>query len=243
MKTRNVIGCVCAVLLTIILAANIPKERDNLVERPSTVEFREKLQRLEVTFPEQVKTFWKSVKIRSEIHLSSQPRRPLVFIIAACLPTANTSLALAQSLANSVSTTRALTIDGSDYMHTEGSEAEFEIGELLKSHLTRYRGGSVVINHLELLPPPSPFLFYSFCDNEDSPYPNASFFFITHLNKTLEPDRSLEAEKQIKQFLSEEVWSSGPFYETSSVQALINRVVDVVLVTAEDERSKGEGNR
>ena len=41
-------------------------------------------------------------------------------------------------------------------MHTEGSEAEFEIGELLKSHLTRYRGGSVVINHLELLPPSSP---------------------------------------------------------------------------------------
>ena len=93
-----------------------------------------------------------------------------------------------------------------------------------------------LIHHLELLPPPSPLLFYSYCDDQNAPHKHVAIIFTVHM--PLEPSSSLspkEAEGSVEKYLSDEVWAKD---EKDAIAALLSRIADtVVLMSGESSGS------
>ena len=85
-----------------------------------------------------------------------------------------------------------------------------------------------VIHRLELLPPPSPLLFYSYCDDQNAPYKPVAILFTMHL--PFEPRLSLssqEAEGSVNKYLLKEGLLSDDMDEGV---ALLSRIADTVAV-------------
>ena len=64
----------------------------------------------------------------------------------------------------------------------------------------------VLIHHLELLLPPSPLLFHSYCDDQNAPYKHLAIIFTVHM--PVEPSPSLsprEAEGSVEKCLSGDI--------------------------------------
>jgi len=85
-----------------------------------------------------------------------------------------------------------------------------------------------VIHQLELLPPPSALLFYSYCDDQNAPYKHVAIIFTVHL--PFEPSLSLsqqEAEADINKYLLKEGLLSD---DRDKVAALLSRIADTVAL-------------
>ena len=62
-----------------------------------------------------------------------------------------------------------LIINGSKYKSWKGNKAKLELDQLLKNFFLN--GLKVaIIENLEVLPPTSPLLFYSYCNNQNAPF-------------------------------------------------------------------------
>ena len=199
--------------------------------RTSTDEFIKHFQELQQSFPSQTGRFWKTVSSRSRRHLSSMPpKRPLVFMIAADSQTAGTSQCFAQRLGHALGSSKPRLLNGLLFQGANGDDVKLKLDTTLKQYFDNNLAGTVIIDHIELLPPLSPFLFYSYCDNDNAVYPYATIIFVTHMQIDMSRLDHVEAETAVEHFLSKEVWRDNPPYNPSAVAALLSRITDTVLI-------------
>ena len=193
--------------------------------------FENKLQSLQSVLTNQTDRFWKILKNRGLAHLRSlSPRQPLVLLLASPPPAHDVTNCLAEKLAEALDPKHkknVAQVDGIKVKGSPGEKVKKSMDDLLKE---KFQQGhrAAVIQHLELLPPPSPLLFYSYCDDQNAPHKHVAIIFTVHLPS--EPDSSLpakEAEGMVEKYLSEEVWAKE---NQDSVAALLSRVADTVVL-------------
>ena len=124
-------------------------------------------------------------------------------------------------------------IDGREERSYPGEMAKKKMDDLLIRKFKESHRAALV-HHLELLPPPSPLLFYSYCDDQNAPHKHVVIIFTLHL--PVEPDASLdpiEAEGTVEKYLADEVWAKE---DKDAVAALLSRVA-VTVALMNDESS------
>ena len=217
-----------ALVAAILLAPPEPEMKTDF-DFPKT--FENKLMELQSLFINQTDRFWRIVKNRGLAHLrNADPPQPLVLLLAAPPAAHGVVDCLARKLAEVLDprNKRTLaTIDGTEEKHFAGEKAKKKMDELL---INTFKAGhrAALIHHLELLPPPSPLLFYSYCDDQNAPHKRVAIIFTVHL--PAEPDASLspnEAEGTVEKYLSSEVWARE---DRDAVAALLSRVADTVAL-------------
>lgn len=236
---RMIIFLVLAAVFLVIAILIVPTEPEIKSDLDFVKIYENTLNRLQLIFTNQTDRFWRILKNRGLAHLrNTNPRQPLVFLLAAppaahgivdCLATE-----LAQELDAKHKRNLAI-VDGAKEKHKPGEKAKKDMDELL---IEKFQNGHRValIRHLELLPPPSPLLFYSYCDDQNAPHKHVAIIFTVHLPE--EPDLSLpanEAEGAVEKYLANQVWAKE---EQDSVAALLSRVADTVaLINGETTES------
>ena len=193
--------------------------------------FENKLQSLQSVLTNQTDRFWKILKNRGLAHLRSlSPRQPLVLLLASPPPAHDLTNCLAEKLAEALDPKHKKNlaqVDGIKVKGSPGEKVKKSVDDLLKE---KFQQGhrAAVIQHLELLPPPSPLIFYSYCDDQNAPHKHVAIIFTVHLPS--EPDLSLapkEAEGMVEKYLSNDVWAKE---NQDSVAALLSRVADTVVL-------------
>ena len=193
--------------------------------------FANKIVKLQSSFTNQTDRFWRILKNRGLAHLkNASPPQPLVLLLAA--PPAAHSIVecFARKLAEALDPKhkRMLAIiDGREERSYPGEETKKKMDDLL---IRRFKKGhrAALIHHLELLPPPSPLLFYSYCDDQNAPHKHVAIIFTVHM--PAEPDASLEpkeAEGTVEKYLADIVWAKE---DKDAVAALLSRVADTVAL-------------
>ena len=193
--------------------------------------FENKLRSLQSVLTNQTDRFWKILKNRGLSHLRNlNPRQPLVLLLASPPPAHDVTNCLAQKLAEALDPKHKKNlaqVDGIKVKRNPGEKVKKSMDDLLKE---KFQQGhrAAVIQHLELLPPPSPLLFYSYCDDQNAPHKHVAIIFTVHLPS--EPDLSLppkEAEGMVEKYLSNDVWARE---NQDSIAALLSRVADTVVL-------------
>ena len=193
--------------------------------------FANKIVELQSSFTNQTDRFWRILKNRGLAHLkNASPPQPLVLLLAA--PPAAHSIVecFARKLAEALDPKhkRMLAIiDGREERSYPGEETKKKMDDLL---IRRFKKGhrAALVHHLELLPPPSPLLFYSYCDDQNAPHKHVAIIFTVHMPE--EPDASLvpkEAEGTVEKYLADVVWAKE---DKDAVAALLSRVADTVAL-------------
>ena len=193
--------------------------------------FANKIVELQSSFTNQTDRFWRILEKRGLAHLKNpSPPQPLVLLLAA--PPAAHSIVecFARKLAEALDPKhkRMLAmIDGREERSYPGEMAKKKMDDLL---IGRFKEGhrAALVHHLELLPPPSPLLFYSYCDDQNAPHKHVAIIFTVHL--PVEPDASLEpkeAEGTVEKYLADIVWAKE---DKDAVAALLSRVADTVAL-------------
>ena len=194
--------------------------------------FENKLMELQSSFTNQTDRFWRIVKNRGLAHLrNADPHQPLVLFILAAPPAAHGVVdCLARKLAEVLDprNKRTLaTIDGTKEKRFAGEKAKKKMDELL---INKFKAGhrAALIHHLELLPFPSPLLFYSYCHDKNAPYKHVAIIFTVHLPAELDASLSpSEAEGTVEKYLSSEVWARE---DQDAIAALLSYVADTVAL-------------
>ena len=193
--------------------------------------FANKIVELQSSFTNQTDRFWQILKNRGLAHLrNASPPQPLVLLLAAPPAAHSTVECFARKLAEALDPKHKrmlATIDGREERNYPGERAKKKMDELL---ITRFKDGhkAALIHHLELLPPPSPLLFYSYCDDQNAPHKHVAIIFTVHL--PVEPDASLEpkeAEGTVEKYLADEVWGKE---DKDAIAALLSRVANTVAL-------------
>ena len=193
--------------------------------------FANKIVELQASFTNQTDRFWRILKNRGLAHLrNASPPQPLVLLLAAPPAAHSTVECFATKLAEALDPKhkRMLAIiDGREERNYPGEKAKKKMDDLL---IRRFKNGhkAALIHHLELLPPPSPLLFYSYCDDQNAPNKHVAIIFTVHL--PVEPDASLEpqeAEGTVEKYLADEVWGKE---DKDAVAALLSRVANTVAL-------------
>ena len=201
--------------------------------------FENDVNQLQLSFTNQTERFWKMLKNSGLGHLrNNNPSRPLVFMLVAPPPAHEWVDCLATKLAEMLDPRHKgnLTrIDGADKKGYPADQVEKEMNDYLDGRFNDDHRVAV-IHRLELLPPPSPQSFHSYCDNQDAPYKRVAIIFTVHLPE--EPKLSLspkEAEAAVEKYLLEEVWLRD---DMDSAAALLNRIAEkVALMNGESSDS------
>ncbi|XP_068689316.1 torsin-1A-interacting protein 2-like [Montipora foliosa] len=193
--------------------------------------FETELSSLQSSFTNQTDRFWRILKNRGLAHFRSlKPRRPLVLLLAAPPQAHDVVNCLATKLAEVLdprNKRNLALVDGIKEKKSPGKDVKKAMDDLL---MKKFEKGHRValIQHLELLPFPSPLLFYSYCDDQNAPHKHVAIIFTVHLPK--EPDLSLsakEAEGAVETYLSDDVWVKE---DQDAVAALLSRVADTVAL-------------
>ena len=193
--------------------------------------FENGVDELQQSFTNQTERFWMILKNRGLAHLRNKhPTQPLVFLLAAPPPAHEWVDCLATNLAEKLDPKRKrnlATIDGNQEKGNSADKTKEKMDEILEE---KFKAGHRValIHHLELLPPPSPLLFYSYCDDQNAPYKHVTIIFTTNLPD--EPSSSLspkEAEGIVEEYLANEVWSK---VDKDAVSALVSRIATTVAL-------------
>ena len=217
--------------LLVILAILIVPEKPERKPFVLPIIFENKIKELQSSFTNQTDRFWRILKNRGLAHLNNaSPSQPLVLLLAA--PPAAHSMVdcFAKKLAEGLDPEykRMLaTIDGREERSYPGEDTKKKMDDLL---IRRFKKGhrAALVHHLELLPPPSPLLFYSYCDDQNAPHKHVAIIFTVHL--PAEPDASLEpkeAEGTVEKYLADIVWAKE---DKDAVAALLSRVADTVAL-------------
>ena len=200
--------------------------------------FGDGVDKLQQSFTNQTERFWNILKNRGLAHLKSPSQRALVFLLGAPPPAYEWVDCLATKLAEKLDPKQErnlAVIDGTKEKIYPADEAKKRMDEFLKE---KFGAGHrvAIIHRLELLPPPSPLLFYSYCDDQEALFKQVAIIFTVHL--PVEPSPSLspkEAEGTVEKYLSNEVWSR---VDKDAVAALLSRIADtVVLMNGESSDS------
>ena len=193
--------------------------------------FNKTIVELQSSFANQTDRFWRIIKNRGVAHLNNtSPPQPLVLLLAAP-PAAHRMVdCFAKKLAEGLDPEykRMLPmIDGREGRSYPGEDTKKKMDDLLiRSFKKGHR--AALVHHLELLPLPSPLLFYSYCDDQNAPYKHVAIIFTVHMPE--EPDASLapkEAEGTVEKYLTETVWAKE---DNDAVTALLSRVADTVAL-------------
>ena len=193
--------------------------------------FANKIVELQSSFTNQTDRFWRILKNRGLAHLrNASPPQPLVLLLAATPAAHSTVECFARKLAEALDPKHKrmlATIDGREERNYPGEKAKKKMDDLL---IRRFNNGhrAALIHHLELLPPPSPLLFYSYCDDQNAPNKHVAIIFTVHL--PVEPDASLEpkeAEGTVEKYLADEVWGKE---DKDAIAALLSRVANTVAL-------------
>ncbi|KAJ7372314.1 hypothetical protein OS493_019758 [Desmophyllum pertusum] len=210
---------------------NDPPKREMKSDFDLVKVFGNGVEELQSSFTNQTERFWRILKNRGLAHLrNTNPSQPLVFLLAAPPPAHDVVDCLAIKLAEKLDPRHKRNlakIDGTEEKSYPADSSKRKMDDLLKD---KFLAGHRValIHHLELLPPPSPLLFYSYCDDQNAPHKHVAIIFTVHL--PAEPSSSLspkEAEGTVEKYLSNEVWSK---YEIDAVAALLSRIADTVAL-------------
>ena len=215
------------VILAILIAPEKPERKPFVLP----IIFENKIKELQSSFTNQSDRFWRILKNRGLAHLNNaSPSQPLVLLLAAPPAAHSTVDCFAKKLAEGLDPEykRMLaTIDGREERSYPGEDTKKKMDDLLiRSFKKGHR--AALVHHLELLPPPSPLLFYSYCDDQNAPHKHVAIIFTVHL--PLEPDASLapkEAEGTVEKYLTEIVWAKE---DKDAVAALLSRVADTVAL-------------
>ena len=193
--------------------------------------FANKIVELQSSFTNQTDRFWRILKNRGLAHLkNASPSQPLVLLLAAPPAAHSTVDCFAKKLAEGLDPEykRMLaTIDGREERSYPGEDTKKKMDDILKRNFMDGHRAALV-HHLELLPPPSPLLFYSYCDDQNAPHKHVAIIFTVHL--PVEPDASLEpkeAEGTVEKYLADIVWAKE---DKDAVAALLSRVADTVAL-------------
>ena len=217
--------------LLVILAILIVPEKPERKPFVLPIIFENKIKELQSSFTNQTDRFWRILKNRGLAHLNNaSPSQPLVLLLAAPPAAHSTVDCFAKKLAEGLDPEykRMLaTIDGREERSYPGEDTKKKMDDLLKR---RFKDGhrAALVHHLELLPPPSPLLFYSYCDDQNAPHKHVAIIFTVHLS--VEPDASLEpkeAEGTVEKYLADIVWAKE---DKDAVAALLSRVADTVAL-------------
>ena len=218
-----------------------PPETDMKSDFDLVKVFGNGVDRLQSSFTNQTERFWKILRNRGLAHLRNKdPLQPLVFLLAAPPPAHGWVDCLATKLAEKLDPRHKRNlaiIDGKKEKTNPPDETKKTMDIFLKE---KFSAGHRValIHHLELLPPPSPLLFYSYCDDQNAPHKHVAIIFTVHM--PVEPSSSLspkEAEGSLEKYLSDEVWVKD---EKDAVVALLSRIADTVVLMNGD--SSGSAN-
>ena len=218
-------------IVAILLSSPVPPDPGHNPDFNFPKIFENKIVELQSSFTNQTDRFWRIIKNRGLAHLrNTSPPQPLVLLLAA--PPAAHSIVecFARKLAEALDPKhkRMLAIiDGREERSYPGEETKKKMDDLLiRSFKKGHR--AALIHHLELLPPPSPLLFYSYCDDQNAPHKHVAIIFTVHL--PAEPDASLEpkeAEGTVEKYLADIVWAKE---DKDAVAALLSRVADTVAL-------------
>ena len=201
--------------------------------------FENGLPKLKLLFTNQSDRFWKILRGRGLAHLRNKdPSQPLVFLLAAppaaheCVDCLATKLAELLDPRHKKSLAR---IDGENEKANPPNDTKLTMDKFLKEKI-KDSHRVVLIHHLELLPPPSPLLFHSYCDDQNAPDKHLAILFTVHM--PVEPSPSLspkEAEGSVEKYLSGDVWAKD---NKDAVASLLVRIADtVVLMNGETSSS------
>ena len=247
-QSKQGLGYICSsvavliggAVICLVVAINIsPPEREMKSDFDFVKVFGSGVDQLQLSFTNQTERFWKILKNRGLAHLrNNNPSQPLVFLLAAPPPAHEWVDCLATKLAEKLDPRhkRSLAkIDGADEKGYPADQIKKKMDVYLKEKFLRDHRVAV-IHHLELLPPPSPLLFYSYCDDQNAPHKHVAIIFTVHLPE--EPSPSLppkEAEGTVEKYLSKEVWLRD---DMDKVAALLSRIADTVaLMNGESNNS------
>ena len=226
-----VILLVLAVLCIFVAILVGPPEPEMKTDFDFVKIFENKVLELQSSFTNQTDRFWKILRKRGLAHLrNTNPPQPLVLLLAAPPPAHDVVDCLATKLAEVLDPRHKRTlamIDGTEERRIPGEKAKKKMDKLL---IEKFKAGhrAALVHHLELLPPPSPLLFYSYCDDQNAPHKHVAIIFTVHL--PAEPDLSLpphEAEGTVEKYLSKQVWARE---DQDAVAALLSRVADTVAL-------------
>ena len=192
------------------------------------------LEELQLSFTNQTERFWKILRNRGKAHLRNKdPSQPLVFLLAAppaaheyvdCL-----AIKLAEMLDPSHKRNLAR-IDGEKEKGNPPEQNKKKMDDFLKKKIDALHR-VVLIHHLELLPPPSPLLFHSYCDDQNAPYKHLAIIFTVHMPVELSPSLlPKEAEGSAEKYLSGDVWANKASVDKDAVAALLVRIADTVVL-------------
>ena len=193
--------------------------------------FENKIKELQSSFTNQTDRFWRILKNRGLAHLNNaSPSQPLVLLLAAPPAAHSTVDCFSKKLAEGLDPEykrMLVTIDGREERNYPGEDTKKKMDDLLKR---KFMDGhrAALVHHLELLPPPSPLLFYSYCDDQNAPHKHVAIIFTVHL--PVEPEASLapkEAEGTVEKYLADTVWAAE---DKDAVAALLSRVADTVAL-------------
>ena len=190
-------------------------------------DFGNGVDQLQLSFTNQTERFWKILKTRGSAHLKdNNPSQPLVLLLAAPPPAHAWVDCLATKLAEMLEfkqKNNLARIDGADEKGYPGDKIKEKMDVYLKEKFEDDHRVAV-IHHLELLPPPSALLFYSYCDDQNAPYKHVAIIFTVHL--PFEP-RTQESEGSVNKYLLKEGLLSD---DIDKVVALLSRIADTVAV-------------
>eukprot|EP00117_Sycon_ciliatum_P043418 scpid69201/ scgid31441/ len=188
---------------------------------------------------------WKAFSGRGAHHLKdASPIQPVIFFLAAYPEAYSTMTCLARSLARAFSNYSDVAVDASDIVSTvsgDGDRAKEILDSVLREKLSAQttEPGSphsppvVLVENLQQLPPPSPFLFFSYCDSSDAVDPRAVFIFTLRLPSPSKGHTELSRpNKVIIDYLATDLWRENRHkdYDAGAVEALITRVTDVTIL-------------
>ena len=225
-----VLVIIVAILLQLIIYHPLPPDSEPPDFNFAKI-FANKIVKLQSSFSNQTDRFWRILEKRGLAHLkNASPPQPLVLLLAA--PPAAHSIVecFARKLAEALDPKhkRMLAIiDGREERSYPGEETKKKMDDLL---IRRFKKGhrAALVHHLELLPLPSPLLFYSYCDDQNAPHKHVAIIFTVHMPE--EPDASLvpkEAEGTVEKYLADVVWAKE---DKDAVAALLSRVADTVAL-------------
>ena len=230
LRSKGIIfGVAIACILVVVFIATYGPEMKS--DYNVVTIFETGVDELQKSFTNQTEQFWMILKKRGSAHLRNKhPTQPLVFLLAAP-PTAHEWVdCLATKLAEKLDPNRKgnlATIDGNQENGNSADKTKEKMDEILEE---KFKAGHkvAIIHHLELLPPTSPLLFYSYCDDQNAPYKDVAIIFTVHLPD--EPSSSpspKEAEGIVEEYLANEVWSK---VDKDAVSALLSRIATTVAL-------------
>ena len=192
------------------------------------------LEELQLSFTNQTERFWKNLRSRGLTHLRNKnPSQPLVFLLAAPPAAHEWVDCLAIKLAEMLDPSHKrnlVRIDGEKEKGNPPEQTKKKMDDFLKKKIDALHR-VVLIHHLELLPPPSPLLFHSYCDDQNAPYKHLTIIFTVHMPVELSPSLlPKEAEGSAEKYLSSDVWANKASVDKDAVAALLVRIADTVVL-------------